>query len=74
MTKQQVTMLTHATITADQVEALRAEALTAGDGEQVDICDRALNAWSNGRYEAGETKWAQKCADVINYARGEAQS
>ena len=48
-----------ANITASQIETLRYEAAVAGDSEQVDICDRALDGDTNARAE---------CAAVISDA------
>ena len=64
------TNLTAATITTAQIRALRAEAHEAGDTEQVEICDTALNLRSNGAEAAGETWAAEACAGAINAGQG----
>lgn len=56
------------TITDEQIRALRAEAMQAGDGEQVDICDLALQSRRNGTAAAGQRKYLRICARVIDDA------
>lgn len=61
--------LTGYTITVDQIAALRAEAIEAGDDAMWAICDTALKQRRNGQWEAGDVAASQECADAINAAR-----
>ena len=54
------TSLTAETITDDQIQQLSDEAAQAGDGAQVDICERALG---------GDDEARASCAEAINDAR-----
>ena len=65
--------MTHRTITAEsitdeQIGALRQEAAEAGDMEQVDVCDMALQSRRNGTADAGDLSYLRECARVINDA------
>lgn len=71
--------LTAETITTAQIRALRTEAATAGDLEQVEICDLALSGSSirhlsirgaDGRVVSVEEDCRELCADAINAGQG----
>jgi len=57
------------TITARQIEILRAEAARAGDMAQVELCDRALDTADPGMYEA-----RAECAEIIAAAEAQVDS
>lgn len=62
--------VTAETITKDQIRALRSEAQAAGDTEQVDICNHALDT-SETRNRTWTVERARElCADAINAGQG----
>jgi len=75
------TTLTAETITTAQIKALRAEAESAGDRAQVDLCDLALAAHETVDAQGGDligpdgaiwtrTEAREACADAINAGQG----
>lgn len=61
--------LTAETITTEQIETLRAEAQEHGDGEQVSICNHALDTAESRNRSWTVEEARQLCADAINAAR-----
>lgn len=62
--------LTGYTVTVDQITALRAEAIEAGDDDMATICDTALKQRRNGQWEAGDVAASQACAEAIIAGQG----
>lgn len=62
--------LTGYNVTADQINALRDEAIEADDHDMVEICETALKQRRNGQWEAGDVAASQACADAINAGQG----
>jgi hypothetical protein len=63
--------MTTTTITDEQIEALRTEAMAAGDAEQVAICDRASTGDEPSRVECARVIAAARAmASVMDYQTG----
>ena len=65
------TKLTADTITDDQIRALQAEALAAGDGEQEDLCRLALGMTSRKAWNTTPYGARIRCADALNAGRAQ---